>query len=83
MIKIAKKPSKKPKTEIKKSDVKKGIAEEEKYEKIVREKVGRKMPLQAKVGFKVKDVAMKKVKKELDKDKNSKGNKKSKSKKKK
>jgi len=51
--------------EVKKSDVKKGIKEEEKYEKIVREKVGKKMPLQARAGLKAKDIAMKKVKKRI------------------
>lgn len=55
----------KPIKKITKTDIKKGIKEEEKYEKIVRDKAGKKMPLQARVGLKVKDKAMEKVKKKI------------------
>jgi len=48
-----------------KSDVKKGIKTEEKYEKQVRGKVGKKLPPQAKAGLYVKDKAMKQVKKKI------------------
>jgi len=61
---MAKKAKKKPKT-VTKNDVKKGIKTEEKYEKQVRGKVGKRMPLQAKIGLSVKDKAMKKIKKKI------------------
>jgi len=64
---MAKKKTKKPvKTkQITKSDVKKGVKTEEKYERQVRGKVGKRMPVQAKIGLSVKDKVVKQVKKKL------------------
>jgi len=56
---------KQPVKKITKKDVIKGIKTEEKYEKQVREKAGKKMPVQARIGLKVKDKAMKKIKKKI------------------
>jgi len=61
---MAKKAKKKPKT-VTKNDVKKGIKTEEKYEKQVRGKLGKKMPLQGRIILKAKDSTMKKVKKKI------------------
>ena len=56
---------KQPIKKINKKDVKKGIKTEEKYEKIIRDKAGKKLPVQARVGLKIKDKAVKKVKKKI------------------